>query len=105
MHSTSSILSLAIQVLLANPYLLALSPLILLLTFIISIPFLTLAFRLLLIGYFTGKSTSALEWHVQNWAGWSIAGTVIAWLWSWGVSRGVLRTTCAGIVGAWYFSS
>jgi uncharacterized membrane protein len=89
----------------ANPYLLALSPLILLLTTILSVPFLTLAFRLLLVGYFTDKSTSVWEWHVKNWAGWSIAGTVIAWLWTWGVSRGVLRVTCSGMVGAWYFSS
>lgn len=88
----------------ANPLLLALSPLTLLVTLLASIPFLTLSFRLLLIGYFTIGVGTTWEWHVRNWAGWAIAGTVCVWLWSWGVSRGALRTTCAAVIGAWYFS-
>lgn len=105
LHTTSSILTLSTSLLLANPLLLALSPLILLVALIGSIPFMTLAFRLLLIGYFTTTTNTAWEWHVRNWAGWSIAGTVSVWLWSWGVARGVLRTTCAAVIGAWYFNS
>ncbi len=105
LHSTSSILNLATQILMLNPFLLALSPLILLLSLLVSIPFLTLAFRLLLVGYFTPTVGTVWEWHVRNWAGWSIAATVSIWLWSWGVARGILRATCAGVIGAWYFQS
>lgn len=104
-HSTSSVLTLSTSLLQSNPFLLALSPLILLLALLGSIPFLTLSFRLLLIGYFPDtKASTPWEWHVKNWAGWSIAGTVSVWLWSWGVARGVLRTTCAAVIGAWYFA-
>ncbi|KAH7889339.1 plasma-membrane choline transporter-domain-containing protein [Phlebopus sp. FC_14] len=100
-HSTSSILDLTSQLLMANPFLMALSPAILLATLITSIPFLTLIFRLLLIGYFVDVEGGA-AWHIKNWADWAIVGSVGVWLWSWGVSRGILRTTCAGVVGAWY---
>jgi len=100
-HSTSSILDLTTRLLLANPFLLALSPAILLAMLVASIPFITLIFRLLLIGYFLGPNSS-LEWH--GWANWAIFGTVGVWLWSWGIARGMLRTTCAGVVGAWYFA-
>ncbi|KAF7986566.1 hypothetical protein HWV62_26312 [Athelia sp. TMB] len=47
---------------------------------------------------------STLEWHVKGWANWAIVGTVIMWLWSWGVARGMLRTTAAAVIGAWYFA-
>ncbi|KAL5490248.1 hypothetical protein ACEPAI_5081 [Sanghuangporus weigelae] len=103
-HSTSSILNLSTSLLLSNPYLLTLSPLILVLALLGSIPFLTLSFRLLLIRYFPTSPDSTWEWHVKSWAEWSIAGTVAVWLWSWGVARGVLRTTCAAVIGSWYFS-
>jgi Plasma-membrane choline transporter len=102
-HTASSTLTLTTRLLLANPFLLALSPTILLVTLLLSIPFLTLIFRLLLIGYFSHPG-AAWEWHVQGWADWAIAATVAVWLWSWGVSRGVLRVTCAGVIGAWYFA-
>ena len=104
LHTTSSVLALSTSILTSNPLLLALSPLILLLMLIGSIPFLTLSFRLLLIGNLSQPSSNTWEWHVKNWANWSIAGTVVVWLWSWGVARGVLRTTCAAVVGAWYFT-
>ena len=72
---------------------------------IISIPFLTLIFRLLLIGYFPNSPTAGkVEWHVRGWADWAIAATVVIWLWSWGVARGILRVSCAGVIGAWYFA-
>ncbi|KAI5124375.1 hypothetical protein M0805_008978 [Coniferiporia weirii] len=103
-HATSSILTLSTSLLISNPLLLALSPVILLLALLSSIPFLTLSFRLLLIGYFHDTSSIAWEWHVKNWVGWAIAGTISVWLWSWGIARGVLRTSCAAVIGAWYFS-
>lgn len=87
----------------ANPFLLALSPAILLVTLLASIPFLTLIFRLVLIGYIESASGS-VEGHLREWADWAIVGAVIVWLWSWGVARGVLRTTCAGVIGAWYYA-
>jgi hypothetical protein len=87
----------------SNPFLLALSPAILLACLIFSIPFLSLAFRLLLIGKFS-NSTSGVEWHVKSWANWTIVGVLLVWLWSWAVARGVLRVSAAGVVGAWYFA-
>ncbi|KAI6043332.1 plasma-membrane choline transporter-domain-containing protein [Pisolithus marmoratus] len=103
-HSTSSTLDLASQLLIANPFLLALSPAILLLTLFASIPFLTLIFRLVLIGYIEDSSGGTVEGHLREWADWAILGTVCIWLWSWGVARGILRTTCAGVIGAWYYA-
>ncbi|KAF8447412.1 plasma-membrane choline transporter-domain-containing protein [Boletus edulis BED1] len=100
-HSASSILDLSSQLLMSNFFLMALSPAMLLITLIASIPFITLIFRLLLMGYFPqGQS----EWRIQEWADWAIVGTVGVWLWSWGVARGILRTTCAGVIGAWYYA-
>ena len=103
-HTTSSILNLTTQLLVANPFLLALSPVILLAALVASIPFMTLIFRLLLIGYVSQPTSSTFEWHVKGWANWAIVGTVIMWLWSWGVARGMLRTTAAAVIGAWYFA-
>ncbi|KDQ50222.1 hypothetical protein JAAARDRAFT_142283 [Jaapia argillacea MUCL 33604] len=102
-HSTSSLLNLTTRLLIANPFLLALSPAILLTSLLASLPFLTLIFRLLLIGYVRQKP-EGWEWHVMAWADWAIVGTVGVWLWSWGVARGLLRVTTAGVIGAWYYS-
>lgn len=102
-HKTSSTLTLTTELLIANPFLLALSPAILLTTLLLSIPFLTLIFRLLLKGH-PVKESSAWEWHVYSWANWAIIGAIAIWLWSWGVARGILRMTCASVIGAWYFA-
>ncbi|KAF8958026.1 plasma-membrane choline transporter-domain-containing protein [Flammula alnicola] len=105
-HTTSSTLTLTTHLLIANPFLLALSPAILLLMLLGSLPFVTVVFRLLLIGYPTGggQGQTALEWHVKAWANWAIALVLGVWLWTWAVARGVLRTTCASVIGAWYFA-
>ncbi|PPQ89444.1 hypothetical protein CVT25_012823 [Psilocybe cyanescens] len=104
-HMTSSTLTLATHILMANPFLLALSPALLIGMLILSIPFMTMVFRLLLIGYTTsGAGKSGMEWHVRAWANWAIVGVLGVWFWSWAVARGVLRTTCASVVGAWYFA-
>lgn len=105
-HTASSLLTLTTRLLVANPFLLALSPAVLLATLIASIPFITLTFRLLLVGYtyHPFDNPSVWEWHVRAWANWAIAGTIGVWLWSWGVARGLLRVTCAGVIGAWYFA-
>ncbi|KAF8176016.1 hypothetical protein BJ912DRAFT_1146942 [Pholiota molesta] len=86
-HRTSSTLALATHLLMANPFLAALSPALLLAMLLASLPFLTAVFRLLLIG-----------------AHWGIALVLAVWLWTWAVVRGVLRMTAAGVVGAWYFA-
>ncbi|KAH8106921.1 plasma-membrane choline transporter-domain-containing protein [Cristinia sonorae] len=105
-HTASALLDLTTKILVLNPFLLALSPAVLLATLIASIPFVTLAFRLLLVGYSvkTPLPNSGFEWHVRAWANWAIVGTIGVWLWSWGVARGLLKVTCAGVIGAWYFA-
>ncbi|KAL0060632.1 hypothetical protein AAF712_012575 [Marasmius tenuissimus] len=106
-HTSSATLSLVTRILMTNPFLLALSPIILLAMLLISIPFLTLIFRLLLIGNSSGTGSpnmSRYEWHIKPWANWSLVGAVGVWLWTWGVARGVLKMTCASVVGAWYFA-
>jgi len=70
---------------------------------LLSIPFLTLTFRLLLVGYVSDPS-SGLEWHLRGWANWAIAVTISFWLWTWAVARGVLRVTAAAVIAAWYFA-
>ncbi|KAJ3486007.1 hypothetical protein NLJ89_g11850 [Agrocybe chaxingu] len=102
-HTTSSTLTLTTHLLISNPFLLALSPAILLVMLLGSLPFVTLIFRLLLVGYST-KVKTGWEWHVHAWANWAIVGTLSVWLWSWAVARGVLRATCASVIGAWYFA-
>ncbi|KAL0946398.1 hypothetical protein HGRIS_012624 [Hohenbuehelia grisea] len=106
LHTTSSMLILTTDLLSKNPFLLALSPATLLSALLISIPFLTLIFRLLLVGHFTDEDAvkGGWAWHVKGWANWAIAFTVIIWLWTWGVARGVVKMTCAGVIGAWYFA-
>ncbi|THH29846.1 hypothetical protein EUX98_g4357 [Antrodiella citrinella] len=104
-HTASALLDLTTRLLVLNPFLLALSPAVLLATLVASLPFITLAFRLLLVGYvIPPRQDSGFEWHVHTWANWAIAGTIGVWLWSWGVARGLLKVTCAGVIGAWYFA-
>lgn len=103
LHTASSLLTLATRILATQPFLLALSPAVLLLSLLASIPFVTLAFRLLLIGY-TTTDAAGIVWHVKAWANWTIVGTLGVWLWTWGVARGALRVSCAGVIGAWYFA-
>lgn len=104
-HTASALLTLTTKILIQNPLLLALSPTILLAALLASLPFLTLVFRLLLIGYITPLhgTEGAFEWHVRGWVNWAIAGTVGVWLWSWAIARGVLRVTAAGVIGSWYY--
>jgi hypothetical protein len=104
-HTTSATLTLTTNLLIQNPLLLVLSPCILLISLLASLPFVTLIFRLLLIGYFVHPldNPTAWEWHVRGWANWAITGTVVVWLWTWGVARGTLRMTAASVIGYWYF--
>lgn len=103
-HTASSLLTLTTRLLMENPFLLALSPAVLLAMLLLSIPFISLAFRLLLVGVYTPVSPTRSAWHVSEWAHWAIAATIGVWLWTWGVARGLLRVSCAGVIGAWYFA-
>ncbi|KAF9782035.1 hypothetical protein BJ322DRAFT_1110919 [Thelephora terrestris] len=69
-HTASSLLTLATRLLQNNPFLLGPPPLVLLASLIVSIPFLTLTFRLLLIGYpiLPGGNPSIWGRHVRGWA-------------------------------------
>ncbi|KAH9958336.1 plasma-membrane choline transporter-domain-containing protein [Russula dissimulans] len=102
-HSTSSVLTLTTQLLSSQPLLLLLSPTVLLAALLASIPFLTLTFRLLLVGY-VSRPSSGFEWHLNGWANWAIALTISMWFWTWAVARGALRVTTAGVIAAWYFA-
>ncbi|KAH9980955.1 plasma-membrane choline transporter-domain-containing protein [Lactifluus volemus] len=102
-HSTSSVLTLTTRLLSSHPLLLLLSPSVLLIALLLSIPFLTLTFRLLLVGYLL-RPASGLEWHLHGWANWAIALTISLWFWTWAVARGILRVTTAGVIAAWYFA-
>ena len=104
-HSTSAVLTLTTRLLSSHPLLLLLSPTVLLATLLLSIPFATLTFRLLLVGHTSlARPSSALEWHLRGWANWAIGGTLSMWLWSWAVARGLLRVATAAVVAAWYFA-
>uniref|UniRef100_D8PUV7 Protein PNS1 n=1 Tax=Schizophyllum commune (strain H4-8 / FGSC 9210) TaxID=578458 RepID=D8PUV7_SCHCM len=113
LHAASATLSLVTDVLFGElarpfvaggePYLLALSPALLLAALLASIPFATVVFRLLLVGYFK-KEDSGYAWNVKGWARWALVGAIATWLWTWAVARGILRMTAAGVVGAWYFA-
>lgn len=64
-HTASSLLTLTTRLLMANPFLLALSPAVLLAELLAFLPFVTLAFRLLLIGYARHPfdQPTGWEWH------------------------------------------
>ncbi|KAF9072708.1 hypothetical protein BDP27DRAFT_1319844 [Rhodocollybia butyracea] len=79
------LLTLSTQILSSNPLLLAFSPFLLFVLFLGSMPFGVLGARLLISGTI------------------SLIPTLIVWLWSWAVVRGVLRVVSAGVVGGWYF--
>ncbi|KAG8839821.1 hypothetical protein FRC18_003833 [Serendipita sp. 400] len=104
LYETISVVTLSTRLLLepGQVGLLALSPAILLSSVLVSLPFLSLAFHLLLIGYFD-NGTNGAQWHVKPYAGWLIAMTLFVWLWTWFIARDVLRMSVSALIGAWYF--
>ncbi|KAL1743701.1 hypothetical protein HDZ31DRAFT_40347 [Schizophyllum fasciatum] len=115
LHAASATLQLVTDVLFGElarpfvaggePFLLALSPALLLAALLASIPFATVVFRLLLVGYFRKEDAGEYVWNIRGWARWALVGASAAWLWTWAVARGILRMSAAGVVGAWYFAS
>ncbi|CCA67496.1 hypothetical protein PIIN_01325 [Serendipita indica DSM 11827] len=104
LHETISVVTLSTKLLLEPGQLplLALSPAILLGTVIASLPFLSLAFHLLLIGYF-GTGSDSGNWHLKPYAGWLFVGTIFVWIWSWFIARDILRMSVSAVIGCWYF--
>ncbi|KAF8329838.1 plasma-membrane choline transporter-domain-containing protein [Cantharellus anzutake] len=103
---TASVVELSTSLLISHPSVLLLSLATLFLSLVASLPFISLTLRLLLLGYF-GKSApeSPWVWHVYNYAGTLAILVVSIWLWSWGVSRGIMRVVVGGVVGHWYFTA
>ena len=100
-------LQLSTSLLISHPSVLLLSLAVLFASLVASLPFISLTLRLLLLGYFTRSAApeSPWVWHVYNYAG-TLATVVMGiWLWSWGVSRGIMRVVVGGVVGHWYFTA
>lgn len=94
---------LATGFLIDHPTVLLITPLILTLFSILSLPFLTLLLRLLLIGYYRHPRQHTYIWHVRPYAAWLIALVAGVWVWTWVVLRGIGRAVVAGVIGEWYF--
>ncbi|KIK63546.1 hypothetical protein GYMLUDRAFT_40589 [Collybiopsis luxurians FD-317 M1] len=101
---TELILSLTTRILAENPFVLGLSPVLLFVMLVGSIPFGTVVGRLLLVGRWNKVASGATsEYHLKWGAELAIVLAIGVWLWSWGVARGLLRVVAAGVVGGWYF--
>ncbi|KAG8734497.1 hypothetical protein FRC10_011695, partial [Ceratobasidium sp. 414] len=98
-----SVISLSSALVLEHPPLLALSLALLMAALILSIPFLALIFRLMLVGTFVADGGS-YTWRVKGWAWWMAVLVTGVLMWSWAVVRGALRVTVAGVVASWYHS-
>ncbi|ODN76186.1 hypothetical protein L202_06106 [Cryptococcus amylolentus CBS 6039] len=100
---TASVVELSTKLLLNHPPLLILTPLLLGVFAIASIPFLTLLIRLGMIGYWRHPRENTWVFHIRPYAGWLIFLVTLIWVWTWGVIRGVGRVAVAGVIGEWYF--
>ncbi|CAK9785569.1 hypothetical protein CC85DRAFT_284461 [Cutaneotrichosporon oleaginosum] len=100
---TVSVVELSTSLLLRHQPLLVLTPLLLVVFAVTSIPFMTLLIRLGMYGYWRQPREGTWAFHLQPWAGWLIVIVTLVWLWTWGVIRGVGRVAVAAVVGEWYF--
>ncbi|CAE6448051.1 unnamed protein product [Rhizoctonia solani] len=98
-----SAISLSSSLVLDYPPLLGLSVALLVAALVLSIPFLALIFRLLLVGTFERKGLD-FTWKVKGWAWWMAVLVCIVWIWSWAVVRGIMRASVAAVVANWYHS-
>ena len=99
----TSDVQLSTELLLSHPPLLLLTPLLLGIFAITSIPFLTMLIRLATIGYWRHPKENTWIFHMRPYAGWLIFLVTLIWIWTWGVIKGVGRVTVAAVVGEWYF--
>ncbi|KAL7409201.1 plasma-membrane choline transporter-domain-containing protein [Mrakia frigida] len=100
---TVGVVELAIDVLLTHPPLLVLTPALLAVFSVASVPFLVVIMRLLLLGYYESPPEGTWIYHLKPKATPLILLVVGLWIWMWGVFRGIGRVTIAGVVGEWYF--
>lgn len=63
----------------------------------------TMLIRLGMIGYWLNPREGTWVFHIQAYAGWLIFFVTVAWLWTWGVLRGIGRVAVAAVIGEWYF--
>ncbi|ORY34237.1 plasma-membrane choline transporter-domain-containing protein [Naematelia encephala] len=103
LERTAAVVELSTHLLLTHPPLLLLTPLLLGVFAITSIPFLTLLVRLGTIGYWRHPRENTYVFHLRPYAGWLIFLVTLIWVWTWGVIRGVGRVAVAAVVGEWYF--
>ncbi|CAE6427325.1 unnamed protein product [Rhizoctonia solani] len=98
-----SAISLSSTLVLNYPPLLGLSVALLVASLVLSIPFLALMFRLLLVGTFEQKGLD-YTWKVKGWAWWMAVLVCVVWMWSWAVVRGIMRASVAAVIANWYHS-
>ncbi|CAE7076398.1 unnamed protein product [Rhizoctonia solani] len=98
-----SAISLSSSLVLAYPPLLGLSIALLVAALVLSIPFLALMFRLMLVGTFQRNGLD-YTWKVKGWAWWMAVLVCVVWIWSWAVVRGVMRASVAAVIANWYHS-
>jgi hypothetical protein len=103
LERTASVVELSTNLLLTHPPLLLLTPILLAIFALTSIPFLTLLIRLAMVGYWRHPKEHTYIFHIRPYAGWLIFLVTLIWVWTWGVIRGVGRVAVAGVVGEWYF--
>lgn len=96
-------LQLSTDLLLTHRPLLLLTPLLLAVFALASIPFLTLLIRLGTIGYWRHPKQNTWIFRIRPYAGWVIFLVTLLWLWTWGILRGIGRVAVAGVIGEWYF--
>ncbi|WOO76951.1 CTL-like protein [Vanrija pseudolonga] len=103
LERTVTVVELSTHLLLTHPPLLLLTPLLLAVFAVTSIPFLTLLVRLAMIGYWRHPRENTYVFQIRPYAGWLIFIVTVVWVWSWGVIRGVGRVAVAAVIGEWYF--
>ncbi|KAK1926098.1 plasma-membrane choline transporter-domain-containing protein [Papiliotrema laurentii] len=103
LEQTAAVVELSTALLMDHPPLLILTPLLLGVFALMSIPFLTMLIRLGTIGYWRHPKENTWNFHIRPYAGWLIFIVTLIWVWTWSVVRGVGRVAVAGVVGEWYF--
>ncbi|KAI5450338.1 hypothetical protein NCC49_003121 [Naganishia albida] len=103
LQTSVAVVEIATSFLIEHPILLLITPALLVVFSLISIPFLALVLRLLLVGYYRHPREHTYIWHVRPYAGWLIALVTLLWLWTWVIVRGIGRVVLAAVLGEWYF--
>jgi hypothetical protein len=103
LERTVAVVELSTHLLLTHTPLLLLTPVLLAVFTLTSLPFFTLIARLGMIGYWRHPKEDTYIFHLRPYAGWLIVFVTLLWIWTWGVIRGVGRVAIAGVIGEWYF--